>query len=577
MGRRGKLITLAAIALIIVQVLLETWIPSQTARITTMIQTEGSDLQAINRLGIRMIIGALVAFLCACMAGYMISVVGCNSCALIRMSLFEKVLGFSTAEVSSFGTSSLIVRCTGDVSYIQSFLQDCLQPLAQAPILLIAVFLRMSFANTAWLWLGVGAAFVLFVLLIYIMLATLVLFKKGGKTRDKMASVSREHVCGIRVIHAFNAEKPYDEDYRKINEELTHFYTRSKKVLSTFSPVVTSLLYGMSVAIYVIGAGLIANTALAERTAIYSDMVAYVSYIALLIQALVNIVMIVLYIPQVLYADYRILAVLNTQNSIRDGQETGSDLQETGTLEFRDVSFRYPHSNENAVSNLTFRARKGQTVAIIGATGSGKTSLLNLIPRLYDVKSGEVLVDGVDVREYQLSALRSRIGYVPQTSFLFSGTIRSNIGYGEGRFRATLEQIRDAANIGQADEFIRQKEGQYDAAVLTGGSNFSGGQRQRLTISRAICRDPEIYIFDDSFSALDFKTDSKLRKALKKTAAGATILIVSQRISTIRDADLIIVVDKGKIVGQGTHEELMASCSVYREFALSQEREQVAG
>lgn len=577
MGRKGRGLALLAIVLIVAQVLLETWIPSQTSEITTLIQTGEGSSAAISGMAVRMGLAALAAFLCACAAGYLISVVGCESTRVIRQALFEKSVGFSSEAVAAVGASSLIVRCTNDVTYIQTFLQDCLQPLAQAPILLAAVFLRMSFQNPVWMWLGIGAIVLLLGLLAYILLATLLLFKKSGRVRDQIATTTREHVRGIRVIHAFNAEEAYGETYERTNRLLTVFYEKSRKIMATFSPAVSALLYGLSVLVYVIGAHLIAGTPLSQRPEVYSGMVAYVSYIALLIFALVNIVLIILYIPQIAYAGIRIGGVLNTPDAITDGPMKEGKPGETGSIEFRSVSFRYPGASENAVSNLSFRVRGGQTVALIGATGCGKTTLLNLIPRLCDAREGEVLVDGLNVREYTLGALRGRIGYVPQTSFLFSGTIRSNIDYGEGRFHATLERIQEAARTGQAEEFIRQKEGQYDAEVQTGGVNFSGGQRQRLAISRAICRDPEIYLFDDSFSALDYKTDSQLRKALKETAAGATVLIVSQRISTIRDADMILVMDRGTIVGQGSHEELMQNCAVYREFAESQAREQVAG
>jgi ATP-binding cassette subfamily B protein len=346
---------------------------------------------------------------------------------------------------------------------------------------------------------------------------------------------------------------------------------KSRKIIALFSPTMTSLLFGLSVAIYISGAVIINHTAGADKTVIYSHMIEFVSYIALLINALINMAMVILYLPAVFNAGSRINEVLKTPCSILDPEQPVSETGEKGTVEFKHVSFRYSESGEDALSDLNFRVGSGETLAIIGGTGSGKTTALNLIPRIYDVTEGEVLVDGVNVKQYSQKELRNRIGYVPQSNYLFFGSIGENIGYGEnGRFKATLEAIVKAAEIGQADEFIRKKEGDYSYQVQSAGGNLSGGQKQRLTISRAICRDPEIYIFDDSFSALDFRTDSMLRKALKEKAAGATTIVVGQRISTVRGADQILVMDKGRIVGHGTHDELMESCEVYREIALSQ-------
>ena len=571
MRRRDKLLCLAVIGLIVVQVLLETWIPTQMSQITTMLQTGGSTYDAVLKIGLQMIMSAVGAFICACCAGFLISTIGCGCCESIRSALYKKVIGLSSADVTSFGASTLIVRCTNDVSYVQSFLEDCLQPLVQAPILLAAVFLRMSFSNSAWRGLWITAIVVLAILLLYISLASLIYVKKSGILRDKVASYSREHVYGIRVVHAFNAEKPYGDEYEAANKEMSKIFAKSRKIIASFSPVVTTLLYGMSVAVYVIGLSIITSSAPTERVQVYSDMVAYVSYMGLLITALVNIVMIILYTPMIIYADMRLFAVLGKPDGIPEGERTEGEAEKDGEIEFSHVSFRYPGTKEDAVRDVSFRIKKGQTAAIIGGTGSGKTTLLNLIPRLYDAGAGEVLVNGVNVKDYKLNALRDRIGYVPQTNYLFSGTVRSNIGFGDKNCAFSDEQIAHAAKIGQAEEFISKKEGGFDAQVTTAGSNFSGGQKQRISIARAICRDPKFYIFDDSFSALDFKTDRALRRALKENAGEATVLIVGQRVSTIRNADLIIVMDKGEVVGKGRHDELMEQCSVYRELALSQE------
>ncbi|MBQ9064001.1 MAG: ABC transporter ATP-binding protein [Blautia sp.] len=578
LNKKDRLLALVIIAVIIVQVLLETHIPSIMSGISNMLQSGTMETGMIGLKAIEMLAFALSAFVIACFASYMISIVGSHVCGGIRKGIFEKVIDFSFSEVSEFGVGTLISRCTDDAAVMQDFMSDCLQLLVQAPVMLVIVIIHIFMVRPIWLGFA-GIVIALLVALVIVMFITaLPLVSKRSMARDRLATATREHVYGIREIHAGNGYGKQKKAYDEANEDMMHYQLKSNIILSFFSPSVISLVHGLSVAVYISGAYIIqAIDGTPGRIAVFSDMVAFVSYSSLMVSALVNIVTIVLSAPGMMNAQKRILEVLDKEYTIRDGAGAGEETPEKGTVEFRNVCFKYPGSAENALTDISFKIRPGQTTAIIGGTGSGKTSVLNLIPRLYEAGEGEVLVDGINVKEYHMNELRNRIGYVPQSSYLFSGTIMSNIGYGEnGRFRATLEEVRKAAETGQADEFIRMKEEGYESKVQSGGTNFSGGQRQRLTISRAICRDPEIYIFDDSFSALDFKTDARLRSALKETTAGASVIIVGQRISTIRDADNIIVMDSGRIVGQGTHEELLRKCDIYREIASSQNLEEAA-
>ena len=570
-SKKDKLLLLLSAAVILVQVFVETWIPSQMADISNLIQQPGTGFDSVRNLGLSMLGAAFTAFALAVVGMILLSIVGSNVSGQVRKALFEKEIRFSQADAVNFGTGSLINRATNDVTVVQYFISQYFQPLIQTPLTLFIVFQRMMKGYPVWTWLGAVAILVLIGLLAYMVAAALPLVGTGSNSRDRIATLSREHVIGIRVIHSCNSYEHQKAEYDGVNDELTKVMQKSKKILAVFSPTMSSLLFGLSVAIYISGAFIINRTAGAGRTAVYSDMIEFVSYIALLISALINLAMIILYFPAAYNSGRRIREVLNTRYSIVDPEVPVSETREKGTVEFRHVSFRYGKSGENVLSDLSFRVGSGETLAIIGGTGSGKTTVLNLIPRLYDVTEGEVLVDGVNVKEFRQNELRNRIGYVPQSNFLFGGSIGYNIGYGEnGRFKASLEAIEEAAKTGQADEFIQKKEGTYAYQLQPSGSNLSGGQKQRLTISRAICRDPEIYIFDDSFSALDYKTDARLRKALKEKAAGATTIIVGQRIGVVKKADRILVMDKGRIVGQGTHDELMESCQVYREIALSQ-------
>ena len=576
MNKKDKIISAVIMIFVIVQVILETKIPVIMGVISGLLQQGNMTAGAVRSKGIEMVLYALIAFAAASIVCWLIIDVTSRVSNSMRISVFGKLLDFSLFEVSSFGTGTLISRCNDDIYSVQSFMTQSLQSLIKAPILLIIVFLRLS--STEGLWIAMSAAAVaLMAVLVFLMFVKIApLVRRQSIARDMMIGAAHEHIYGIRHIHCGNRFSSQEESYDRINGEVVRYGIKSKTILGFFSPTTSMLIYILTLAIYISGAFLMQKQGMTEQAAAFSSMVSFVSYITFLFTALINIVLVLLNVPLLINAQGRILEILNQENSIPDGDFSGP-VPEHGTVEFRQVSFAYPEAKASAVSDLTFKINAGQTVAIIGGTGSGKTTVLNLILRLYEADKGEILVDGVKVKDFRLKALRDLIGYVPQENYLFSGTIAENIGYGEnGRFRATLEEIQKAAVTGQADSFIRQKEEGYNTGVQPGGTNFSGGQRQRLTISRAICRDPEIYIFDDSFSALDFETDAKLRRALKKTTEGATVIIVGQRISSVRDADSILVMDKGRIVDQGTHEELLMRCSVYQEIAASQNPEEKA-
>ncbi len=578
MGRKDRLTALLVAAVVVAQVLLETRIPGIMARISDRLQQGTMDQAAIRAAGGEMLACAGGAFAAACVISFLIAGLGSRVCCALRKGIFRKMIGFSLPEISSLGTGTLISRCTDDVLSMQSFMSQCLLSLVQAPVMLVIIFLRVSATRPAWVLIAAGAVVLMAALIAYLFAAAIPLARRGSVFRDRMITVTREHIYGIREIHAGNHFKSQKQGYDEANRNIVGFNIRSKTLLSLFAPTATMLLSGVSVAVYLSGAQTMQGLDRAQQIADFSNLVAFVSYTSLLFSALVSIVLVIITVPHMLNAQRRILEVLNRENSIPEGKGVGDAAPERGTVEFRNVSFRYPGSSRDALTDISFRVRPGQTLAIIGGTGAGKTTVLNLIPRLYEASGGEVLVDGIPVKEYRLEELRNRIGYVPQVNYLFRGTIAGNIGYGHnGRFEATIREIRKAAEVGQADEFIRKKEHGYDDEVVAGGTNFSGGQRQRLTISRAVCRDPEIYLFDDSFSALDFRTDAALRRALRKTTEGSSVIVVGQRIATVRNADVILVMDSGRIVDQGTHEELLARCGVYREIAESQEDRENAG
>ncbi len=576
MGRKDKIIAMVIMLFVVVQVLLETKIPVVMGDISNLLQQGTMTLDAVRSKGVTMLVYALVAFFASSIVCFLVIDITCRMCDVLRTKVFSKILDFSLTEVTSFGTGTLISRCNDDIDTVLGFFTQSLQSLIKAPVLLLIVFVRLSATRGVWITLSVVAILLMFTLVIFMSKGILPFVGKVSIANDRMINAIHEHIYGIREIHLGNRFATQENSFNEINKENTGYNIKVKSITSVFAPGTAMLIYALTVAIYVSGAFLIQNEDQARQMADFSSMVSFVSYVAFIFTALINIVMVLMPIPMLLISQNRILEVLDRPNSIMDGEFDGQTKGQ-GTVEFKNVSFAYPESGSYAITDISFKAGKGETVAIIGGTGSGKTTVLNLILRLYDADKGEILVDGIPIKDYKLKTLRNLIGYVPQQNYLFTGSIAGNIGYGEnGRFKAALEEIQKAAVVGQADSFIKEKEKGYYSDVHAGGTNFSGGQRQRLTISRAICRDPEIYIFDDSFSALDFETDAKLRKALRKTTSGATVIIVGQRISSVRDADSIIVMDKGRIVDQGTHEELLQRCSVYKEIASSQNPEEKA-
>ena len=545
-------------------------IPAQMSRVTTLLQTEGSTVSDVTGNGARMLLFALLGLLCTVATTYFSARVGAGLAMRVRGAVFDKTLDFSPEDSVNFSTSSLITRCTNDIVRIQTLFAAGAVLIFKAPLTAVWAFSRIVGQNPLWTT-AVGVVFAIVVAFI-VGIAALVRpqIRKAQALMDDTNRVSREHLSGIRVIHAFHAFDYQKLRFETVNEKLKAISSRIDRRIALFNPFLDTMTNVLNVAIYCIGAIVIGTAAASDRIGLFSEMVTFSSYALLVMTAFVQLLVIYMGLVKALASIDRISEVLNTEIHIRDGANETAETAK-GTVEFKHVTFRYPNAGDDALTDISLSIQAGQTVAFIGATGSGKTSILNLIPRFYDVTGGQVLVNGKDVRDYKLKELRNKLGYIPQRSILFSGTIADNIAYGDnGRFRATLTEIKHAAEVGQAKEFIEKKEGGYEAKVSEGGKNFSGGQRQRLTISRAIARDPEIYLFDDSFSALDFKTDRMLRDRLKEVAAGATVIIVAQRIGTIRSADQIFVVDQGRIVGSGTHDELMEGCPIYQEIALSQ-------
>ncbi len=545
-------------------------IPDQMSKVTTLLQTEGSTVSDVTGNGVRMLLFALLGLLCTVATTYFSARVGAGLAMRVRGAVFDKTLDFSPEDSVHFSTSSLITRCTNDIVRIQTLFAAGAVLIFKAPLTAAWAFSRIVGQNPLWT-AAVGVVFAI-VLAFIVGIAWLVRpqIRKAQALMDDTNRVSREHLSGIRVIHAFHAFDYQKNRFETVNEKLKEISSRIDRRIALFNPFLDTMTNVLNVAIYCIGAIVIGTAAASDRIGLFSEMVTFSSYALLVMTAFVQLLVIYMGLVKALASIDRISEVLNTEIRIRDGANEEAETAK-GTVEFKHVTFRYPNAGDDALTDISLSIKAGQTVAFIGATGSGKTSILNLIPRFYDVTGGQVLVGGKDVRDYKLKDLRNKLGYIPQRSILFSGTIADNIAYGDnGRFRATLTEIKHAAEVGQAKEFIEKKEGGYEAKVSEGGKNFSGGQRQRLTISRAIARDPEIYLFDDSFSALDFKTDRMLRDRLKEVAAGATVIIVAQRIGTIRGADQIFVVDQGRIVGSGTHDTLMETCPVYQEIALSQ-------
>lgn len=568
------LLVAACVVLIVGQVQLDLALPDYMSEITRLVQTEGSQMSDILFAGGKMLLCALGSMLLTVCTTFFTAQIASRFSARLRGEMYRKVVGFSNEEINRFSTASLITRTTNDISQLQMFFSFGMQSLIKAPIMAFIAVGKISTKSWEWSLLTGGVIAFVCVLLVFIMLYAVPRMKKMQTLTDNLNRITRENLTGLQVVRAYNAENYQEGKFAKANEEMTRNSQQANIAMSVMNPGMNLAMNGLTLGIYWIGAALISAiavtspAAMMERIGLFSDMVVFMQYAMQVIMAFLMLVMIFVMLPRVTVSAGRVNKVLDTKARIVDGKETQGKPGMKGEIEFRDVSFRYPDADGDAIHHISFTAHHGQTVALIGATGCGKSSIINLIPRLYDATSGQVLVDGVDVRDYTQDALRSKIGFVPQKAFLFAGTVSSNVGYGEDK--ASGAAIRKAVAVAQAAEFVESPEVGYSGTVAQGGSNFSGGQKQRLSIARAVARDPEILVFDDSFSALDYKTDRALRQALRKQTSGTTNIIVAQRIGTIRDADCILVIEDGTIVGKGTHRELMESCKVYQEIAYSQ-------
>ncbi len=555
--------------LIIFQVWLDLKLPDYMSKITTLVQTEGSKMNEVWEAGGLMLACALGSLLTAVVVSFIASRVSAVLSYRMRQGVYDKVESFSMEEIKNFSTSSLITRTTNDVSQVQMAMTLSLQLLVKAPVM--AVWAICKIANKGWQWSVATAVAVgiLIVMLGVVIIFAVPRFKKIQKLTDNLNSSTRENLEGLRVVRAYNAESYQEAKFEKVNNELTKTHLFTGRVMAIMNPGMTLIASGLTLAIYWIGAYLINSAAIPGKIQLFSDMVVYISYAIQVVMSFMLLIMIFMLLPRASVSAKRINEVLDTKPKILDGKENA--VENLGIVEFKNVSFKYPDAEEYVVRNVSFTARKGETVAFIGSTGSGKSTLINLIPRFYDATDGEILIDGVNVKDYEQKALHNKIGYVPQRAVMFAGSIKSNLDFGDnGKGEKSDEDIADASEIAQAKKFIDKLPEGYDARVAQGGTNFSGGQKQRMAIARAIARKPEIFIFDDSFSALDYKTDRVLRKQLKSKTADAITFIVAQRIGTIKDADKIIVLDAGDVVGMGKHKELLTSCEVYREIALSQ-------
>ncbi len=568
--KKDYLLIFISFIFILVQVWLDLKLPDYMSEITKLVQTEGSKMSTILENGGYMLLCAFGSLLSAILVGYISSNVSASFSKTIRKKLFNKVENLGIAEVKNFSTSSLITRTTNDITQIQMFISMGLQLLIKAPVTAIWAVTKILNKNITWSAITAVAVIILLVTILTLMSVVMPRFKRVQKLTDKLNGVTRENLTGIRVVRAFNAEKYQEDKFSKVNNELTNTQLFNQKAFAIMQPIMYLVMYFLTLSIYFIGADLINKAMMSDKLSLFSDMVVFSSYSMQVIMSFLMLAMIFMMLPRASVSAKRINEVLDTKLSIKDGKFTG-DTKETGTVEFKNVSFKYPDAEEYLLKDISFKANKGETVAFIGSTGSGKSSLINLIPRFYDATDGEVLVDGVDVKEYKQESLRNKISYVPQKATLFHGTVSSNVSFGDnGKGKINTKKIEEAVRVAQAEEFVSKMDKTYDAAIAQGGTNVSGGQKQRLSIARAVARDPEIYIFDDSFSALDYKTDYILRKELKNYTKDATSLIVAQRIGTIMNADKILVLDNGKCVGMGTHKELLKTCDVYKQIALSQ-------
>ena len=570
LSTKDKIYVVICIVLIVFQVWLELKMPDYMSAITRLVQTEGSKMSDILEQGAYMLVCAGGSLISAIIVGYFASLVASSFSATLRLKIFKKIQDFGIQEIKKFQTSSLITRTTNDVMQVEMLIGMGLQMMAKAPIMAVWAIMKILNKGLEWSILTAVCVAILLATVVTLMIIVMPRFQIVQKLIDKINGVTGENLSGIRVIRAFNAEKFQSDRFEEVNDKLTKTQMFNQRCFAVMMPIMNLVMHGLTLGIYIIGAILINKAGMLDKITLFSNMVVFSSYGMQVIMSFLMLALIFMMWPRAEISAKRINEVLDEEIAIKNGTFTG-DTKEKGTVEFKNVSFKYPDADEYLLKDISFTAKKGETVAFIGSTGSGKSTLINLIPRFYDVTDGEVLVDGVDVKEYDEAHLHNKIGYISQKAIMFTGTVSENVAYGDnGREKPTEEQIKKAIEVAQGTDFVEKMDKKYDAHIARGGTNVSGGQKQRLSIARAIARDPEIYIFDDSFSALDYKTDATLRKELKEYTKDATSMIVAQRIGTIINADKIIVLDKGRCVGQGTHKELLKNCEVYKEIALSQ-------
>ena len=568
--KKEVILSLICISLVAFHVWLELRIPDYMSGITRLVQTEGSKMSEILEQGGLMIGCAFISLACNIVVGYFAARVSSSFSATLRKKIFEKVENMGIAEIKKFSTSSLITRTTNDVTQVEMLIGMGLQAMVKAPIMAVSAIFKILDKGFEWSILVACCVSVLLTVVVTLMIIVLPRFEKVQKLIDKINGVTRENLTGIRVIRAFNAEKYQTNKFKEVNDDLTDMQLFNQRCFAIMNPVMNLVMHSLTLGIYIIGAILITNAMMVDKINLFSNMVVFSSYGMHVIMSFLMLSMIFMMVPRAQISANRINEVLDEEISVVEGNFKGN-TEEVGTVEFRNVSFKYPDADEYVLKDISFKVNKGETIAFIGSTGSGKSTLINLVPRFYDATEGEVLVDGVNVKEYTTEALNNKLGYVPQKAVMFTGTVEENVSYGDnGKGKISLDKVKEAIKVAQGKDFVEKMEGDYQAHIARGGTNVSGGQKQRLAIARAVARNPEIYIFDDSFSALDYKTDATLRKELKKYTKDATSMIVAQRIGTIIHADKIVVLDEGECVGVGTHKELLKTCEVYKEIALSQ-------
>ena len=570
-NKKDWALVFAVAILIVFQVWLDLKLPDYMSEITRILQSEGYIIKDILVQGGYMLLCAFGSLGSAVIVGYITSFISADFSMNLRRRIFKKVEDFGMPEIKKFETSSLITRTTNDVTQLEMLVAMGMQLIIKAPVMCIWAITKIINKNIEWSLLVLAGVAILLVTIGILLKIVYPRFEKVQKLIDGVNGVTRESVTGIRVVRAFNAEEYQENRFDKVNNDLTNMQLFNQKCFAILDPVMNIVMHFLTLGIYFIGAYLIDAAYMVDKITLFSNMVVFSSYGMQVIMSFLMLAMIFMILPRASVSAKRINEVLDEELSLKDGTLDGNEALEVGTVEFKNVSFKYPDASEYVLKDISFKVNKGETVAFIGSTGSGKSTLINLIPRFYDATEGEVLIDGINIRDYKLKELHNKIGYVPQKAVMFMGSVKSNVGYGSvNGTKPTLGKIKEATDVAQASSFIKEMDGEYEAHIAQGGTNVSGGQKQRLSIARAIARDPEIYIFDDSFSALDFKTDATLRRALKEYTKDVTSIIVAQRVGTIINADKIVVLNEGECVGIGTHKELLKSCKVYQEIVLSQ-------